>query len=232
MARSLSQVSHVCPVPRSTVVTLSTPQTSGLSPFPASCTLPLWVRGKPPHKPTMILWTNPTNVGMGITMLYFQRYGDTDITPVYRKFSIPYLSISVSLNILLTLMIVIRLVLHGRDLRAAPKSPVGIRGLYRTASTMLIESCALFAMSSLFVLGALVSVEDSYLGHFIADIFFPILAETQVRAFPQPRSPGQPPNVTVDWTGDRSTAHHPAGCQWERGDEPHYHHWTPLFIQH
>ena len=161
---------------------------------------------------------------MGIVMLYSQDKGALDITPVFAQFGIPYLSISVSLNVLLTLMIVVRLVLHGTG------SPAGISGLYKAASTMLIESCALFAVSSLVVVGALVGAGTfgnphvHYPGSYVVDVSFPILAETQVRAFPRPQSPGQMSNAITDRTGDRSTAHHSTGRQPQRVDEPHHHH--------
>ena len=54
----------------------------------------------------------------------------------------PYLSVSVSLNILLTLMIVIRLILHTRNVRTA-MGMSGIGGLYKTIIVMLIESCVI-----------------------------------------------------------------------------------------
>ena len=94
------------------------------------------------------------------------------------KFRILYFSISVSLNVLLTLMIVVRLVLHARNIRAVMGSPGGIGGLYKTIITMLVESCALYAASSLLFVGQSRSA--------IANTFFPILAETQVCAFPRP----------------------------------------------
>jgi len=125
-------------------------------------------------------------------MLYAQIQGSdsSDTIPGLYSNSILYLAISVSLNILLTLMIVIRLILHGRQIRATIGSAFGISGLYKTVSTMLVESCALFAVSSLVVIGALAAYEDSWNpsifrpGSYTVDIFFPILAETQVRAFP------------------------------------------------
>jgi len=224
-------MSNACSAPRSTVAILSTPQTSGPSPFPASCTLPLWVRILPLQKPATVLWTNPINVGMGIVILYFQanKYGYTDLIPVHPHFGIPYLSISVSLNVLLTLMIVIRLILHGRNVRAATGSTAGITGLCKTVATILIESCALFAGTSLVVVAALIraadySDENFYSGSYVVDIFFPILAEIQVRAPPRPQSPGQLSNVTTDRTGDRSTAHYSTGRRPERVDESDHHH--------
>ena len=93
---------------------------------------------------------------------------------------ISFFSISVSLNVTLTLMIVLRLVLHGRSVRAATGSRTGIGGLYKTIATMLIESCALFALSSLFSVG-------SYAHNEAANLAVPILTEIQVRAFPHPK---------------------------------------------
>ena len=61
---------------------------------------------------------------------------------VLRNISIPHYSISISLNVLLTLMIVTRLVLHGRDIRTS-MGIAGIGGLCRAVITMLIESCDL-----------------------------------------------------------------------------------------
>jgi len=94
--------------------------------------------------------------------------------------TLPYLSISLSLNIILTLMIVVRLVLHGKNVRAATGSPGGIGGLYKTIATMLVESSALFAVSSLLVIGSL-AAESS-----LSNLFIPILSQTQVRAFSYP----------------------------------------------
>jgi len=130
-------------------------------------------------------------------MLCFQHYGYgyAETIPGLSGFSVPYLSISVSLNVLLTLMIVIRLILHGRQIRTVTGPAVGISGLYRTVSTMFIESCALFAVSSLVVIGALAAYNSPndgvfFSGGFVVDICFPILAETQVRAFLRPQSQG------------------------------------------
>jgi len=238
MPCSLARVSNVRPAPRSTVATLSTPQTSGLSPFPASCTLPLLVSIPLFHKHAAILRTNAVNVGMGITTLYFQHnWYETSTGLGLPKFSVPYLSISVSLNILLTLMIVIRLVLHGRKIRTATGSLAGISRLYKSISAMLIESCALFSMASLLVVGPLAvyiysSTTNIYLiGGFIVEIFYPILAEIQVRDFPRRPSLDQLSNATMDWAGDRSTAHYSAGRQWERVDGSRHHHWTHQFVQ-
>ena len=114
---------------------------------------------------------------MGIMLLVSEGSG-------WRRFSItttvdfglPYLSISVSLNVLLTLMIVIRLVLHSRRTLTA-RGAAGRIGLYRAITTMLIESSALYAVNSLLLIGLWGA------GNRTADTFLPILAETQVRVF-------------------------------------------------
>jgi len=91
--------------------------------------------------------------------------------------TIPYLSISLSLNVILTLMIVVRLILHGRSVRAATGSPGGISGLYKTISSMLIESSALFAVNSLLAIGTWVPAIPA------TNVFTIMLGVTQVRAF-------------------------------------------------
>jgi len=132
--------------------------------------------------------TNPIDAGMGIVTLYSQYNGDSYTTSGLPISSVPYLSISVSLNVLLTLMIVIRLILHGRKIRTTTRSLAGISGLYKTVSTMFIESCALFTVSSMLVIGALAAYIYSgtpnifIIGSFVVEIFFPILAEIQVRS--------------------------------------------------
>ena len=92
-------------------------------------------------------------------------------------FGLPYFSISIALNILLTLMIVTRLILHARNIRTVTGTPTGIGGLYRATVTMLIESSALVAVNSLLFIGAWGA------GNHAAEIFLAILAANQVRAF-------------------------------------------------
>ena len=92
-----------------------------------------------------------------------------------RRFYAVNVSTSLSLNILLTLMIVARLVLHGRNVRTATGSLAGIGGLYKAIATMLVESCALFAVNSLLVIGLL------FTDNHAANTFLAILAIVQVR---------------------------------------------------
>ena len=75
-------------------------------------------------------------------------------------------------------MIVLRLARHDRNIRAAMGTPGGIGGLYKAIVTMLIESCALYVVTSLLVIGLAYTWDFS-----IAEIFIFILAEAQVRTF-------------------------------------------------
>lgn len=117
------------------------------------------------------------SVAMGIMFIYQTSQPDSSIwSSVAISFGIPYFSISLSLNITLTLLIVTRLVLHNRNVRAAMGAPPGFTGLYKAIVTMLIESSALYAVSSLLFVGPWGAKSH------VADIFLPILAETQVIA--------------------------------------------------
>ena len=132
-----------------------------------------------------------------------------------------HLSISVSLNILLTLMIVTRLVLHGRIIRTATGTPAGTSRLYNTMATMFIESSALFSVNSLVLIGLWAS------GSSAAGVFPVIIAETQVRTLQATRGSRQV--VMTYFTGDRSTANHSTSRQPNRVDEQHICHQTHQF---
>jgi len=122
-----------------------------------------------------MLWTNLSNTATGIIIIVFQaRASDT------YGISILHLSISVSLNIFLTLAIVVRIVLHGRNIRAATGSRAGISGLYKTIATMLLESSALYTVTSLFLIGTWIT-SNRVIGNFIIYIH----AETQACASTQ-----------------------------------------------
>lgn len=84
-----------------------------------------------------------------------------------------FFSISVSLNVILTLMIIIRLSLHSRNVRKA----TGASGLYSALVTVLVESCALYALSFLLFIGPWGA------GSLVQSVFFPTLIETQVCVF-------------------------------------------------
>ena len=114
------------------------------------------------------------NVAMGIVLVY----QNIEVSgPIWSN--VPYYSISLSLNVLLTLMITVRLILHARNTRTALGIP-GVGGLCKAIVTMLVESCALYAINSLLV------VVPLGLNNPLTNVFGSILTETQVRAFPQP----------------------------------------------
>ena len=92
-------------------------------------------------------------------------------------FGASYFSVSFTLNILLTLMIIARLVLHSRNIRSATRTQTGAGGgVYKAIITMFVESSALNAAGFLPVIGLWV-VDSSAI-----NTFFPIIAGTQVRA--------------------------------------------------
>ena len=94
-------------------------------------------------------------------------------------FSFNYLCypISLSLTLLLTLMIIVRLVLHSRNMRDAMGSGVNGSKLYKAIATMIVESYALYAVSFIVVI-ALMDAKS-----YMELIFDPILAGAQVRFF-------------------------------------------------
>ena len=115
---------------------------------------------------------------MGITYIYQTvQPGYLDSTAdITIDVPLSYFWISLSLNVLLTLMIVIRLILHRRNVRIALGSLAGTTGLYTTVVTTLVESSAPYAVAFLLVIGAFTA--DSYL----TSAFTPLLGDIQVRA--------------------------------------------------
>ena len=91
--------------------------------------------------------------------------------------ALPYYSVSLSLNILLTLMIVVRLILHARNTRAA-LGIAGIGGLCKAIIMVLTESCALFAVNSLLVIGPLAARNTTW------SLFMAMIGEIRVRVSP------------------------------------------------
>ena len=170
----------------SIVVILSTPRTTGSSPSPASYTLARLVRVWILHGSVTTLRTNVVNIVIGIIFNY-QNARVAGITWT----AIPYFSISLSLNVLLTLMIVIRLILYARNTHTA-MGLNGIGGLCKAIVTMLVESCALYAVSSLLVIGPWSANINP-----ITNFFLAVLPEIQVRAFTRLRSSNRLSNATT-----------------------------------
>ena len=90
--------------------------------------------------------------------------------------SVAYTSISASLNILLTLMIVIRLVFRGRSMRATTGSSAGLSGLYKIMAAMFIESSALYAGTSVLTIGLWATKSG------VSNAFAPVVCIIQVCA--------------------------------------------------
>lgn len=96
-------------------------------------------------------------------------------TEIY-NFSTAFYSISFSLNFLLTLMIVIRLAWHSRNIQKLLGATAGAGGTYKTIVTILVESFALYAVNYVLFIGLWID------GNAAASIFQAILGEVQVRA--------------------------------------------------
>ena len=115
---------------------------------------------------------------MGITLIYYQVLQSFAINGSANiNFGTPYFTISLSLTVILTIMIIIRLILHNRETNRAVGGPTG-SGLYTAVLAivaMIVESYALYAVNFLLFIGPWGA--NSY----IANIFFPILIQTQVR---------------------------------------------------
>lgn len=119
-------------------------------------------------------FTNVTDTAMGITTVYTNFSGPIVYSSALSRIgALSYWVISLSLNVLLTLLIVVRLVIHSRSIRRAMGTSFG---LYKSIISMLIESCALYASSFL------VYIVTSREGGGLVSAFQPILGGTQVRA--------------------------------------------------
>ena len=121
--------------------------------------------------------TNTTNVVLGIMRIYYSS-GTKLLTVTGTNVITSYNSICLSLNILLTFMIVIRLMGHIRNIRSATAASDGSGGLHTAAVTvvmMLIESYALYA-------GVLLAYITPYaLDSWVVALFNGLIGTAQVR---------------------------------------------------
>ena len=108
-------------------------------------------------------------------MLICQASQPSDSISSILSFGYPFFTISFSLNVLLTLMIAIRLIMHARNIRNAMGFPSTTARVFISIFTLLIESFSLHAVS--FMLYIVPWAANSP----ISSIFFPILVQTQVR---------------------------------------------------
>ena len=121
---------------------------------------------------------NITDVAVGAAHIY--QYSAVNYPVVItNNFNTSHLSICLSLNILLTLMIVVRLVVHIRNFRKATRSLEGFSGLHDAAATavaMLIESYALYAVA------LLLYIVPWAIDNVVVYLFSKVLGTIQVRS--------------------------------------------------
>lgn len=117
-------------------------------------------------------------VVLGIMLTYYQvvQTNSTTQDSVAVNLGTPYYSLSLSLNVLLTIIIVIRLFRHRKEIKDALGYRVTNGSLYDAIILMFIESSALYAATFLMFIGPWGT------GSWVAGIFFPILIETQAIA--------------------------------------------------
>jgi hypothetical protein len=96
------------------------------------------------------------------------------------RFGVPHFTISFILNILLALMIIIRLGLYRRNIQNAMGTATGIGGLYKTMTTIFVESYALVLVTAILYVGTWAANSS------VQYIFLQIFAQTQVRTAPSP----------------------------------------------
>ena len=119
--------------------------------------------------------TNLIDIATGIVNIYYDT-GTRFNTATGGRINASYYSICLSLNILLTLMIVVRLIMHIRNLRRATGE--GSNGLHTAATTvvtMLIESYALYAVA------LLLFIVPSSIGSWTFTLFNEVIGTAQVR---------------------------------------------------
>ena len=101
----------------------------------------LWVRILGLFGPSMLFYIDITSAVLGLMNWIWNIKSDDEF--VQSNINVSYLSISLSLNVLLTLMIIARLLLHSRQIQSAVGVAAGVGRLYRTIIAVLVESCAL-----------------------------------------------------------------------------------------
>ncbi|KAL0059241.1 hypothetical protein AAF712_014019 [Marasmius tenuissimus] len=112
------------------------------------------------------------SISMGVITLYKSSSPGSNLwSEITVDFALPYFTISVALNVLLTLIICFRLLWHSRlyNLAASPS-----KGSYRRIVAMLVESCALYALFSVLFIGTYAS------GNYMSNFFLPVLSQVQI----------------------------------------------------
>ena len=167
---------------------------------------------------TAFLSSDFTMTAMGIAFIYqFSRPDSiTKSSLSVAHFGTPFISISLALNLILTLMIVVRLAWHNKNIRNAMGASSGIGGLSRAVATILTESFALYAIN--FIL----YIRPYGTASIFQFLFWPILAETQVRVSPRTYLPYYVAilrHCRAVAIGYRPIPHHHTSCEAESIDE-------------
>ena len=123
--------------------------------------------------------TPPIVLGIAFTCLA-AKPKSANAFPMYLGDS--YYSVSLSLSVILTLMIIVRLILHRRNVRKAIGVADSAGGLYTAVITMLVESYALYFVTFILFFAYWAT------GNWASELFAGVLSATQVRAFPPPFS--------------------------------------------
>lgn len=162
---------------------------------------------------------NFADTAMGIVHIN----GDLTSSAASLNIDTSYTSICLSLNVILTLMIVARLILHSRNIRRATGTSDGTAGLYTTIVTMLVESYALYAASLVFY------IVPWALESWVVSIPAKILGPIQVRVVTAHSDISKIRNVVAYSsrpTGHRSLPDHPTSRQAESIDGQNDHLWA------
>ena len=132
-------------------------------------------------------WRRHVDHTIGVVIGIIKIHGESGkgfLTVGEINIGISYLSICLSLNVILTLMIVARLVFHIRNVRKATGTSGGSSGLHATTAavaTMLIESYAIYAATLLLYIVPF-AINSSVLGLFNGLI--PTIQVRIISAFP------------------------------------------------
>ena len=123
--------------------------------------------------------TNTTDVVLGIVDIYYSS-GTRSSAATSTNINTAYFSICLSLNILITLMIAIRLIMYIRNIRngiGASDGPGGLHTAASTVVTMLVESYALYVVVALAYI--ILSAANSW----VVNLFSDALGASQARIF-------------------------------------------------
>ena len=117
-------------------------------------------------------------IGTGIVFIYETGRPADPITrniDAMIYFGAPYFSVSLLLNFVLTTIIVVRLILHRRNVRNAMGAAAGAGELYKATVTIIVESSALLSVNFLLFIGTWATRS------FIQYLFLQTLAQIEVR---------------------------------------------------